>query len=432
MVHELFQALATLLAALLVLGYLLLRTLVERQGVALSLRRLPLEVLLFGAVVAWIMVQITPYAPATWHHPLWGEVGRVLDLPLAGHLTLAPGAGFEALMRLLGYALLFWLALQWGRERKRARQILITLTLAATLYASYALFGYLGGNQTLLWVERRFYLDDLTGTMVNRNSFATYLGLGLLLLTGLYLAGWLHALQSGRRGRDRAFHLLRRGLITTAPQIAAITLLLTALLLTHSRAGGSAALLVVTLLLLLLGARGRVDERMLQILILLFLGIVVATLLASGEAWLQRLSETELERDLRLLAYVQTWEATQGALWSGFGAGSFEQTFPLYADHRSIGFHKAHNDWLETLFTLGLPAALLWFGLLGSLAMRCLIGFFRRRRDQLYPLLGFTASLLVGLHALVDFSLQIPAIAITYSVILGVGVAQSWSSDHHD
>jgi hypothetical protein len=38
------------------------------------------------------------------------------------------------------------------------------------------------------------------------------------------------------------------------------------------------------------------------------------------------------------------------------------------------------------------------------------------------------ATVLVALHSLVDFSLQIQAIALSYAMLLGVGVAQSESS----
>jgi O-antigen ligase len=113
---------------------------------------------------------------------------------------------------------------------------------------------------------------------------------------------------------------------------------------------------------------------------------------------------------------------------TGHGLGSFSQVLPLYADVKTFNSDKAHNDWLEAVFELGWPAALLWFAILGSLALRCLIGFFRRGRDQVYPLVGFCACVLVGLHSLVDFSLQIPGVAVTYSALLGVGIAQSWSS----
>ncbi|MDF2096672.1 hypothetical protein [Aquibaculum arenosum] len=39
------------------------------------------------------------------------------------------------------------------------------------------------------------------------------------------------------------------------------------------------------------------------------------------------------------------------------------------------------------------------------------------------------ASLLVGVHALSDFSLQLPAVTVTWLVLLALGVAQSWRTD---
>ncbi len=109
-------------------------------------------------------------------------------------------------------------------------------------------------------------------------------------------------------------------------------------------------------------------------------------------------------------------------------AGSFEQTFPMFADDKTGNYRKTHNDWLEMMFELGVPVAVLWLAVLGELAVRCLAGFFRRKRDHIYPVVGFSACILVGLHSLVDFSLQIPAVAITFAVLLGVGVAQGRSS----
>jgi O-antigen ligase len=100
----------------------------------------------------------------------------------------------------------------------------------------------------------------------------------------------------------------------------------------------------------------------------------------------------------------------------------------MFADERTASSYKAHNDWLEMMFELGLPGAFLWFVVLGGLGIRCLFGFFRRRRDHVYPMAGFSACVLVGLHSLADFSLQIPAVAVTFAVLLGVGVAQTWSS----
>jgi hypothetical protein len=51
-----------------------------------------------------------------------------------------------------------------------------------------------------------------------------------------------------------------------------------------------------------------------------------------------------------------------------------------------------------------------------------------RKENAIIPAVGASVSVLVGSHALVDFSLQLQAVAITYMALLGVGVAQSESS----
>ena len=63
------------------------------------------------------------------------------------------------------------------------------------------------------------------------------------------------------------------------------------------------------------------------------------------------------------------------------------------------------------------------------IAGQCFLGVTRRRRDFVYPALAFAVSVQVAVHSLVDFSLQIPAVAATYALVLGLGFAQSWSSD---
>ena len=59
----------------------------------------------------------------------------------------------------------------------------------------------------------------------------------------------------------------------------------------------------------------------------------------------------------------------------------------------------------------------------------CVTAVFVRRRSQMFPLVAATATLCVALHGLVDFSLQIPAVAVTFAAILGMGAAQSQRSE---
>jgi hypothetical protein len=57
-------------------------------------------------------------------------------------------------------------------------------------------------------------------------------------------------------------------------------------------------------------------------------------------------------------------------------------------------------------------------------------GFFARRRDSHYAAIAAAACVLIGLHSLVDFSLQIQANALAFALLLGLGLAQSWSTRH--
>lgn len=77
---------------------------------------------------------------------------------------------------------------------------------------------------------------------------------------------------------------------------------------------------------------------------------------------------------------------------------------------------------------LGLPATPLLFLAIGALFARCLIGVRIRRLDAIYPSIGVAATVLVAAHSLVDFSLQIPAVAAAYTLLMGAAMAQSWSS----
>ncbi len=427
MVHSLSQALFATLFLSVIIGYSLIQI---RQGQppVVSLRRIAPETIGFFLVMVWAVLQMSSWVPAAWHHPLWAEAGAVLGQELKGSITVARGAALESLMRLTLYGIVFWLALQWGRDRLKARFIVGTVFVAGVLYALYGLILFFSGHEAILGVEIAGSARNVSGTFVNRNNFATLIGLGLVAGTGLYLAGLSRTLSAERSGRNRRLHILQQAFVISAPQLAGMLILLTALFLSNSRAGVVCTLVALLLLICLGPLRRKTQERRYQLLGVSLLGIILAVFLLSGDTWLQRLTATELEREGRLIRYEQTWQAIQQAPWTGYGLGAFEQTFLLFADENTSNTDKAHNDWLEMIFELGFPAAIIWFMVLAGLALRCLFGFFERQRDAVYPLVGFCGAALVGLHALVDFSLQIPAVAITFAVLLGVGVAQSWSS----
>jgi len=62
------------------------------------------------------------------------------------------------------------------------------------------------------------------------------------------------------------------------------------------------------------------------------------------------------------------------------------------------------------------------------LVIRCAKGALQRRQDSIVPQVAASVACLVGVHALVDFSLQMQAVALSFMALLGTGVAQAESS----
>lgn len=429
MVGELIQALFACLIFSLTAG-LCIYQIWKNKAPFVPIRWVGWQTAAFLLVMTWALFQTFTMPVASMQHPLWAEAGRVLEKNLAGAISLSPGDGIQAWIRMATYGVIFWLALQLGRNRRQARMLIDCIVLAGTIYALYGMVVELSGIPKVLWWEKKaMSMGSVSGPFINRNSFATYTGLSLICAVGTYLSGFLGSARQGRRGRDRLVALWHAALVQGAPRLASILILLAALFLSGSRGGVISTLIALSIFLALYGTIYSARRRFSGIMVVALLATVFFTAAMSGDHFFRRISSTDLANENRFrIYYSQTLEAIDSAPLTGFGLGSFKQTFPLYADFQTSQLDRAHNDWLEMIFELGWPAAMLWFVLLTSLALKCLVGFFRRNRDHFYPLAGFSAALLVGLHACVDFSLQLPAVASTFAALLAIGIAQSYNS----
>ena len=113
----------------------------------------------------------------------------------------------------------------------------------------------------------------------------------------------------------------------------------------------------------------------------------------------------------------------------GSGAGTYRWTFPAYKDERfSIGYYEhAHNDYIELLTDQGAVGGGLALGAIASAYVTILAGLRSRHRPALRgALVGSTiGTLALMIHGLVDFNFQIPANAVYFFVLLGLGVASA-------
>lgn len=416
--------LAALIALLWVLGALF-----DTRRVSLDLN--PAPAILFFGVCAWAWLQTVGWTPAAWHHPLWGMAAAALHRDVHGSISVSAEDTLTALMRLLCYGLVFFVSFQLGRSRERALSAYRVLALAGLAYAVYGLVTFWSGEGSLLWFKDAFFKADVHSTFVNRNSYATYAGLSLLCaITWFYQsvavprANPVYELPQGRQMRAEQF------ILRTWKPLIALLLMTTALILTHSRGGFISSLLGCVVLLAVLNGRSKFKSPRARAAILAAIAVAAVAFMLTSEGLMQRMQRIDLDGNSRMTVYGEIAKPLAHGDMKGMGYGTFSDSFRMFrgADIRAH-FDKAHNTYLENIFELGWPAALALFAAIAWLGLACCArGVRRRHRDWAFPATGLAATVLVGVHSLFDFSLQMPAVAITYACILGVGCAQSFSS----
>ena len=405
------------------------RVILGREQATFGLQRTWPFVVLFGAAVIWAAVQSMSITPAEWHHPLWRSAAEALDMDLEPAVSLDPYETLSALTRLLTYGGIFWLSLQYSRRAVRARQVLYAVTYAGLAYAVYGLIVQFTGSHMIFWLPKFAYENDLTSTFVNRNSYATYAGLGLLCTTGLILVVISQSVGTALGRKERLLRLVENMTGREWVLLVAWITIMTALILSNSRAGFLSTVLGLMILVLVLGLTRAVHARFAVAFAIACVVAVGVFFTLGGEQLGARLADTSLVASERPRVYQLTLGAIESAPALGTGYGTFEEVFRFYRTSDIGNFYlKAHNTYLENTLELGIPAALALFGVLAGFLVLTFVGLRRRRREAVYSCVGFAATVLVAAHSTVDFSLQIPAVTATYCLIMGAACAQSWSS----
>lgn len=401
-----------------------------RYEIPVPIRKIWLPATLFTVAAVWAAIQVAPFTPASWHHPIWNETAEALSADIQGRISVNPHRGGSALALLLAYGAIFWLSLQFCRDRELAKTVFYALTFSALAYAIYGLLIEFTGLNMVLWVEKQAYRDSLTSTFINRNSYATFAGLGLICATAV-IHRRMSKLTSPDLGRREQLRLYLSRIGEREWVYFLVWLIIaTALFLTDSRAGvisACAGLLVFLGIVRFTGGRPSFFGKTVGATIIV---AIIFLFSVSGGQLSKRLGSTTTESETtREALYALTLEAIADAPLLGMGYGSYPDVFHLYrtddGEFRTRA-DKAHSTYLENSVELGIPATVAITSAVGILAIVCFLGARRRRRDQIYSAAAVAATVTVGLHSAVDFSLQIPAVAATYCLILGAGCAQSW------
>lgn len=215
----------------------------------------------------------------------------------------------------------------------------------------------------------RYSLVDLldrggaSGTYLNRNHLAGMIELALPLVLAMFFYDFGGRMRpSGRRGglRQRLLSLLRS---TNRPSwlfMLLAVLFTVGVIVTRSRTGILMAMVGILVTTILFSRRvgGRGSLGLIGQLVTISVGVAIFLGLAPV---LDRFSVAEVEGDARWPIAVATFDAAGRLLPFGSGPGTYQDVFELYQPIE-LGrwvINYAHNDYLQALLELGLPALVL-------------------------------------------------------------------------
>jgi hypothetical protein len=368
-------------------------------------------------------------------------------------VSLEPQATRVYLLSCVAYLSAFSLVLLLVRTPKRARGVMLLLVASGVFQAILAVV-LISQNLPYQYMFMDFPAGDrAVGTFANTDHFAAYMTLGLSLGLGLMLGGGADA--SARRGW-RA-HTVGALEFLMSPRMLVrllLVMMVIGLVLTRSRGGNAAFLAALLVTSALVAWR---SPRLRRTALILLVSMLVIDVYVVGQ-WIgldkvaQRLGATtvlkpdapalggapvqggvpdlaapniarEESLEERLIAARDALGMLKERPWLGFGGGSFYTAFPRFKGAHPLGFYDhAHNDYVEIAADMGLPAlALLLVVAVASLARA--IGVLSDRSAPMARGMAagvVMAILCTAIHSAVDFNLQIPANALTVTVVLAL------------
>ncbi len=382
------------------------------------LSRMWVEATLFALLCLFIVAQMLPLAPLFAGFGIGvAEVPTLDGAPIpTNSISLDTGASAMTLLNFVTYGVFTFLAAQVLVNRGRARFFVVLLFGVITAEAVYALVSLTQLGDTLLFFDKEAYKGVATGTFINRNSFATYLGAGISIGTALLLT-----INSTTRTLTVSQRISR-----VASYVGSTLIIAAALLATGSRMGmvvGFVGLVATAGSWALLGGeRGRLKV----VLYIVGTALIVFVALFSlfGDTVLTRLIFDGGEEG-RLQLYQQVWGLILERPLTGYGAGSFASVYPAYQtlfNQADYLYDLAHSTYLALWFEHGLVVGSIPLIIIGAACIRAVISM-REAENTLGALvtLGVTATFAV--HSLVDFSAEMQANAFVICIAIALAIA---------
>ena len=383
-------------------------------------------------LIVLVLLQILPL-PA-FAAPLFGRT--LEDLAGRSHFTvsIAQYQTVSHLLLLVTYLTAFFLTLVVCQYRNSKKRLVFALLALGMFEALYGLIQSFTGWQQIFTYVKKYYLEDATGTYINRNHFAGLLEMILPFAVAFALLRAEVLLRNTLGGVATISKIVSRNeLLSVVFWLFLAANFFAAIVLSHSRMGMISALVSLITVMVLAGTSSLSGRTRATVAALFFLGVAGLVVWIGSDPVISRFETFGQEYNLTGQNRVSIWHDTLGLIrrhpFFGTGFGSFSVAYPsVQTAFRNLLVEHVHCDYLEVVSELGFPGGLLVFGSIFWILAQTVRNYrnAQERFDKAASLgcIGSISAILI--HSLADFNLYIPANVLVFTVIL----ALAWTNTH--
>lgn len=341
-------------------------------------------------------------------------------------ISVMPDASMLGAIRAVGFLVFLMLAIEVSTQPDRTHTFGLWLMFGILAHGIFGMVALKMLDDFSPWGEKDVYLGMLTGTFVNRNSIATFLGFGLIIALA-------YAMTQGHKAsmmeRDRGYvAVLTPERMEILGLWLAFGILAAAIFLTQSRMGAFATGVGAFITFVTLRVVFKARKARIALEVLIFLGLLIVLIIpAAGTGVMERALFALVESNDRVSMYLQTLGMIADRPLTGFGYDAFAPAFELYRAPPLVAdryVDLAHNTYLALWSEQGFIVGSIPMILIGWSALIIVRKLRRGEGDVALNAAGIGAIVLGALHSTVDFSLEIPANVFCFLLIVGLAIGR--------
>ncbi len=371
--------------------------------------------------IALALISAAPGLPLSFApEPDWTLVNAA-----SAPLSVSPYRTLEGVVAFLAPCAAFFLGALTAPDRRARDWAGRWMLLLALFYAFLGLYLFFAvgapGGGTRLDVG-----------VSSANAAAALFGVFMLVATALIVRGARGRLGDGDRQGLPAGWLWAAPLLRAPLSVATIFVLFACLLLTASRGGLIATAVAFAVFALALWAQSfkqsSVRGGVVAAPVILLVAILTLLFIRGGDDVLQRFALAAEDMEIRRILAEAHWAQYLERPLLGHGLNTYHELNTLAATPDNWQALRApgstHNIIIQVLEETGLIGLVLWTLILATPLLRALARIISGGRGAEWAAAAFAAAILLILHGLVDFALQVPAIAALFAFMLGASAGR--------